>query len=483
MTPNPMTPNVSTSEMLLKILRHPIIKIVLMVLGFFASLNWVRSMSTAFNFYARQVLGPLPLYQGLIRIGALPVLAICILLLVLGVWHTRKQSALHKLDISLISVLGICLVAFCVSMIFRRSWSVFVMLLVPLAVYCFVMFVLVQVVVRIRDKTLAHTSYWWKFFSLPHVPPKVAMGILLAILTSLLATEVLGALGLLTENSALIGASLLVRFGWWVTMSSHLVLFSCIAISFCALNYFAAFVLGLSGEYDAANTEKILSERFKAELITNVSHDIRTPLTSIINYTNLLKTQPLAGDAATYVDVLDKKASRLKQLLSDLIDASQASTGAVKMDIQALNLSELLGQVAGEVSDSFDERDLTLVMRQPLEDAPLHVLADSRHLFRAMENIFANAAKYALPGTRVFAEIETAGADVVLTLRNTSQSHIDVPAEALTEQFIRGDLARHSEGSGLGLHIAKSLVELMGGQLVISLRGDLFEVMIMLARV
>ncbi|MCL1788407.1 MAG: HAMP domain-containing histidine kinase, partial [Defluviitaleaceae bacterium] len=227
------------------------------------------------------------------------------------------------------------------------------------------------------------------------------------------------------------------------------------------------------------NAEKIQAERFKAELITNVSHDIRTPLTSIINYTNLLKSQGLTGDAADYVDVLDKKAIRLKQLLSDLIDASQASTGAVQMDIQALNISEILGQVAGEVSDSFDERDLALVLRQPTE--PLYVLADSRHLFRAMENVFSNAAKYALPGTRVFAEIESGGGDVTLTLRNTSQNHIDVPPQALTEQFIRGDLARHSEGSGLGLHIAKSLVELMGGQLEITLRGDLFEVLIILS--
>jgi len=363
---------------------------------------------------------------------------------------------------------------------FSRHWSVFVLLFLPLLLYLCAIFVLIQLTLRIRDGSIINTFYWWKFFSLPHTLPKVAMAVPLIILFAILTTESLGILGLLTRNHQLITTSLIAPWGRWFNMTAFSILFSCIVASFIALNYFASFVLGLSAQYDAANTEKIHSERFKAELITNVSHDIRTPLTSIINYTNLLKNQQLRGDTATYIDVLDKKAIRLKQLLSDLIDASQASAGAVKMDIQPLNLSEILGQVAGEFSDIFDENGLTLVLRQPAE--PLYVLADSRHLFRAMENMFSNAAKYSLPGTRVFAEIEAANTDVMLTLRNTSKNHIDVPAEALTEQFIRGDLARHSEGSGLGLHIAKSLVELMGGQLEISLRGDLFEVMIVLVK-
>jgi len=465
----------------IKVLCNPAVKIALVFFGFVVSLSWVRSMSAYFDFYIRMVLGPLPLYRGMIRTFALPMFGVCIFLFVLGVWHTRKTSLWHKLDISLLSVLGLCLLTFCTRLIFMRSWSALILLVVPMAVYFFAIFILTQVVTRIRDKSMEDTLYWWRFFNLPHIFPKVAMGVLLAILLALLSTEILGVLGLFTRNDMLMHSSILWRtWGFRFSATPFLLFLSCIAASHCALNYFAAFVLGLSSQYDAANTEKIRSERFKAELITNVSHDIRTPLTSIINYTNLLKNQQLRGDAAAYVDVLDKKSIRLKQLLSDLIDASQASSGAIQMDIQPLNLSEMLGQVAGEFSDIFDENGLTLVLRQPT--MPLYVLADSRHLFRTMENVFSNAAKYSMPGTRVFAEIEAANYNIELTLRNTSKDHIDVPAEVLTEQFIRGDLARHSEGSGLGLHIAKSLVELMGGQLEISLRGDLFEVMVVLQK-
>jgi len=470
--------------MLVKILCHPLTRIILVALGFLASFDWMRSISWAFHFHVGVTLGSPLLPLDIVSIIALPIFAICIFLLLLGVWLSRpcKASVLHKLDASLVVVVGICLSLFCIRLMFSRFWSVFVILFIPLLAYLFAIFALVQMTVLIRNKSFVKTLYWWNFFNLPHVLPKVAMAVLLTILFALLTTESLGVLGLLTRNHQLSSASLFWRFGRWFNMTAYMVLFSCIAISFCGLNYFASFVLGLSGQYDAANTEKIHSERFKAELITNVSHDIRTPLTSIINYTNLLKNRQLEGEAATYVDVLDKKAIRLKQLLSDLIDASQASSGAIKMDTQPLNLSEILGQVAGEFSDIFDENELTLVLRQQASTEPLYVLADSRHLFRAMENVFSNAAKYSLPGTRVFAEIEATNTNVMLTLRNTSKNHIDVPAEALTEQFIRGDLARHSEGSGLGLHIAKSLVELMGGQLEISLRGDLFEVMIVLVK-
>ena len=313
---------------------------------------------------------------------------------------------------------------------------------------------------------------------MPNVFPKIAMGAVLGILLALIAAETLGALGQISRNANLMSASVMWRFGWWRSITPYTVLFMCISILLCALNYFAAFVLGLSSQYDEANTEKIRSERFKAELITNVSHDIRTPLTSIINYTHLLKQLPFQGDAATYIDVLDKKSNRLKQLLSDLIDASQASAGAIKMNVEPLDLMEMLGQVAGELSDVFDENGLTVVIRQPSN--PVYVMADSRHLFRAMENLFSNAAKYSLTGTRVFAEIEIKGSGVAFILRNTSKNIIDAPLDTLTEQFIRGDLARHGEGSGLGLHIAKSLVEHMGGTLDIRLIGDLFEVVIVL---
>jgi len=467
--------------MFLKFLTHPITKIVLSIFGFIASFDWVRSMSRSFNFYVSQMLGRHPIYLGYVRVIAPILLTIWIFLLVLGVWHTRKKSILHKLDISLLAMLGVCLLVFCTRLLFVRFFSVFVLLLAPTIVYFFAVFMLIQVIVRMRDNSLIDTFYWWKFFNQTNNLPKVAMGALLTILIALLATESLSTLGLFTRNIHLASASIFWQFhGRWFSPTPLVTLFICIAIAFCALNYFAAYVLGLSSQYEQANTEKIRAERFKAELITNVSHDIRTPLTSIISYTGLLKQQQLQGDTASYVNVLDKKSIRLKQLLNDLIDASQASAGSLKANMEPLNLTEMLGQVAGEFSDIFDQNDLTLVLRQPTE--LLYVSADSRHLYRTMENIFSNAAKYSLPGTRVFAEIEKTSQNVILTLRNTSKNPIDAPAETLTDQFIRGDLARHSEGSGLGLYIAKSLVELMRGQLEIRLRGDLFEVQISLLK-
>jgi len=232
----------------------------------------------------------------------------------------------------------------------------------------------------------------------------------------------------------------------------------------------------MSAEYDKANAGKIRAERFKAELITNVSHDIRTPLTSIINYVDLLKALPVEHpDFTEYVGILDRKAARLKTLIDDLMEASKASTGNMNVDMREIDLCEIAGQIAGEFDEQFTERNLTLVLRQP--DQPVTANADSGHLWRVLENLFGNMAKYALPGTRVFAEIGLCDGKPTISLKNTSQNPIDQSGgDMLTEQFIRGDRARQAEGSGLGLYIAKSLVELMGGRFEIRASGDLFEV-------
>jgi len=228
-------------------------------------------------------------------------------------------------------------------------------------------------------------------------------------------------------------------------------------------------------EYDKANAEKVRAERFKTELITNVSHDIRTPLTSIINYIDLLKTLQIENtDFAEYVGVLDRKAARLKTLIDDLMEASKAGTGNMSVDLCEINLTEIMGQIAGEFDEQFAERGLTLVLRQP--DQPVFTIADSRHLWRVLENLFGNAVKYSMPETRVFAEIILRDEGTVFTMKNTSKNHIDLSGDALTEQFMRGDRARLSEGSGLGLYIVKSLVELMGGRFAIHVTGDLFVV-------
>jgi len=246
-------------------------------------------------------------------------------------------------------------------------------------------------------------------------------------------------------------------------------------LTLISTTYFVTFALNLSAKYAEASAEKVRAEQFKSELITNVSHDIRTPLTTVVNYVDLLKKLPLEGDAAEYVSVLDRKADRLKMLIEDLIDASKAGTGNEEIVMQTVNLSEILGQIAGEFEDSFIAGDLTLVLTQRSE--PVFINADNRHLWRVLENLFSNASKYALPGTRVFAEITLRGQDSpMFTLKNTSLAPLDLSGDALTEQFIRGDRARQSEGSGLGLYIAKNLVELMGGVFRIHITGDLFVV-------
>ncbi|MCL2084880.1 MAG: HAMP domain-containing histidine kinase, partial [Oscillospiraceae bacterium] len=262
-------------------------------------------------------------------------------------------------------------------------------------------------------------------------------------------------------------------YGVFLSFNVAAFLFSVLTLA--VLTCICSHLLSLAGEYEKANAEKIRAERFKAELITNVSHDIRTPLTSIISYVDLLKALPVEReDFLDYVNVLDRKSARLKTLINDLMEASKAAAGNVAVDLREVDLSEIAGQIAGEFDDRFAERNLTFVLRQP--DAPVSVHADSGHLWRVLENLFGNAAKYALPGTRVFAEISLRGGRAVLSLKNTSENPIDLPADALTEQFIRGDRARRTDGSGLGLYIAKSLTELMDGQFTIRSTGDLFEV-------
>jgi signal transduction histidine kinase len=166
-------------------------------------------------------------------------------------------------------------------------------------------------------------------------------------------------------------------------------------------------------------------------------------------------------------------------LIGDLMEASKAGTGNVDVDMQEVDLIEMVGQVAGEFDDRFNEHDLTLVFRQG--DEPVRLRADGRHLWRVLENLFGNIVKYALPGTRVFAEIAQRDDGVFLSLKNVSKNPLDVSGDALTEQFIRGDRARQTEGNGLGLYIAKSLVELMGGRFTIRATGDMFEAEVCLA--
>lgn len=227
----------------------------------------------------------------------------------------------------------------------------------------------------------------------------------------------------------------------------------------------------------SAVEERMKSERMKTELITNVSHDIKTPLTSIINYTDLLTKLDLKDPKAQeYLEVLGRQSARLKKLIEDLIEASKASSGALKLDMETVNVSMLLMQAAGEYEEKFAQKNLDL--RITGEDAALTARADSRYLWRIFDNLMSNMLKYAQPGTRAYIDLASEAGDVCIVFRNISESPLHISGDELMERFVRGDSSRSTEGSGLGLSIADSLITLMGGRMELSVDGDLFKVIV-----
>ena len=219
------------------------------------------------------------------------------------------------------------------------------------------------------------------------------------------------------------------------------------------------------------------NERMKADLITNVSHDIKTPLTSIINYVNLMKLEKIDNERVQgYIKILDEKSQRLKQLTADLVEASKISSGNVKLDMQVIDLVELVYQTSGEFNEKFEQKELTIVTKLP--KTAVLIRADGRQLYRVIENLYNNVAKYALEKTRVYVDIAYVEEKVVFSIKNVSEHSLareNSNAGDLTERFIRGDSSRTTEGSGLGLSIAKSLTVLMGGVFDIKVDGDLFK--------
>ncbi len=216
-------------------------------------------------------------------------------------------------------------------------------------------------------------------------------------------------------------------------------------------------------------------ERLKAELLTNVSHDIKTPLTSIITYVDLLKNEQLDNKKAKeYIEVLENKSHKLKNLIQDLIEVSKISTGNIEYEMMPLNVHELMLQATGEYEERFYERCLKLVYNNDVTEAV--IMADSRRMWRVMENLFSNIYKYALEETRIYIEVSQEEETLSISMKNISAKELNVKAEDLTERFVRGDLSRATEGSGLGLAIAQNLVVGQNGQFVISSDGDLFKV-------
>ena len=233
----------------------------------------------------------------------------------------------------------------------------------------------------------------------------------------------------------------------------------------------------ISSGLDTALVQQVKSERLKADLITNVSHDIKTPLTSIINYVDLLKREnPQDPKIQGYLEILEEKSLRLKTLTEDVVEASKASTGNISLEMADLNFVELVHQVIGEFEERFQEKNLSMMVHFDQDEAI--ICADGRRMWRVLENVFGNVAKYAMDNTRVYAEIRVNKPNVTFSLKNISSQPLNISADGLTERFIRGDVSRNTEGSGLGLSIAKSLTELQGGEFKLYLDGDLFKVTI-----
>ena len=218
--------------------------------------------------------------------------------------------------------------------------------------------------------------------------------------------------------------------------------------------------------------QRMKSERLKTELITNVSHDIKTPLTSIVNYVDLLQKPHTEEDQVQYLEVLDRQAKRLKRLTENLVEASKASTGSIPVELCPVNLTELLNQAAAEYRQRMDRADLDLVLSQK-ED--LTVRADGKLLWRVLDNLLGNAVKYALPGTRVYLTADRRGDCAAIAVKNISREELNVDADELMERFVRGDSSRHTDGSGLGLNIAQSLTRLQQGDFSLTVDGDLFK--------
>lgn len=243
---------------------------------------------------------------------------------------------------------------------------------------------------------------------------------------------------------------------------------------------FAGELNGLADVAMVAAQNQLKSERMKTELITNVSHDIKTPLTSIINYVDLLEKPHTAEEEKAYVEVLSRQSQRLKKLIDDLMEMSKASTGNIQVEIGEIDAVEAVTQALGEFADKLTTAGLTPVFHQSEEDIML--LADGRLLWRAMSNVLSNAVKYAMPGTRLYVDVSAAGDKALISFKNISGAQLNISAEELMERFVRGDSSRNTEGSGLGLNIAKSLMELQKGQLQLLVDGDLFKVTLVFPR-
>ena len=253
------------------------------------------------------------------------------------------------------------------------------------------------------------------------------------------------------------------------------------------LDRLAADINDISEAAGLAVENELKNQRMKTELISNVSHDLKTPLTSMVSYVDLLKTEGLdSPNAPSYLEIIDEKTQRLKVLTEDLFEAAKASSGAIPVNMEPIDLAALVSQSLGEMGEKLSAKGLDVIVKNEIEDSSAHgvgVMADGQLLWRVIENLLSNVSKYALEGSRVYVNISSPeDSKVLLEIKNISASELNISAEELMERFTRGDESRNTEGSGLGLAIAKDLTRLMKGQFKLTVDGDLFKAGVLLER-
>ena len=458
-------------------------------------------------------------YELIIAAAVSGVLMLLALLFLLSAAGHRKDSDeivlsfVDKIPLDVFAVGAVAAIGIPISIVSETSiqpdaFGIVVISLFAIWILATALITLMSLAVRIKTKTLIKNSlcikillWGWKMF-------KKVLGFVLAMLKSLSFSKrfvLFVVLAVAVEFFFIVISEFnggMLFFIWVVNLAAVLMAFSYIVYCFeklragakelgagnlsCSID--TRFMRGEALEHandlmnireglNRAVAQRMQSERFQSELITNVSHDIKTPLTSIVNYVDLLEKEELENEKAKeYVQVLSRQSAKLKKLIGDLIEASKASTGVLKVNWERLDMNVLLDQCAGEYKERLDSAGLKLMLTKP--EQPVTINADGRHMWRIFDNLMNNIIKYAQPGTRVYLSLDRAGEKAHVTFRNISRDELSQSADELMARFVRGDSSRSGEGSGLGLAIARSLAQLQGGEMELNLDGDLFKVVL-----